>query len=249
MRQARAILVAAAATLPAAAQAQATDWTYTATVYGWFTGLNSTVETQFGDLEADLDFADIWDSLDMAFFGGFEARNGRWALVTDLIYSDLSSSEDTPFGVLFRRGEVETRMTLFSAYAAYAVVDRPGLRFDVAGGFRYNDVDIDVRLVGNQAATRSFSSSDSWVDPLVGFRVTADFTDRWYGTAFADVGGFGVDNASDLTWQAYAGVGYRFNDTWSVQGGYRTLSIDRDFDGRDVSLGLYGPVLGVQARF
>ena len=43
--------------------------------------------------------------------------------------------------------------------------------------------------------------------------------------------------------------GYRFNETWSMQAGYRHLSIDRTFDRADVTLEVSGPIIGVQASF
>lgn len=235
-----------AAAGPAAAQEQ---WDYTASVFGWFSGLKSEVATPFGSVEAELDFSDVWESLNTAFFGSFEARNGRWALITDLILADLSAEQDIPPGASFNSAEVDTRLTLLSAYAAYSVVDDPGFRVDLGAGLRYADADLDVLLRGAAAPTTRLSLSDSWVDPLIGARMRYDLSNAWFANAAADVGGFGIGEASDLTWQAYAGVGYRFNDTWSMQAGYRYLYIDKSFDGPDVTLELYGPMIGLQASF
>lgn len=231
------------------ATAQAPDWEVTASLSGWFSGLGSTVETRFGEVDAELDFADVWERLDMAFFGSLEARTGSWALITDLIFTDLSSEEDTPFGLAFRSAEVEAQLTLVSAYAAYSVMDTADLRLDLGGGFRYNDAGIDVVLAGNAAPSTSLSFSDRWLDPLIGARLHLDFSQDWFGTTFADIGGFGVHDAADLTWQGYAGIGYRVSEVWALQAGYRHLSIRRDFDGRDITLELGGPMLGVQASF
>jgi opacity protein-like surface antigen len=228
---------------------QETGWSYSATVYGWFSGLDSSVDTPVGEVETKLDFSDVWDKLDMAFFGSFEARHGRWGFIGDLIYSDLGSKEDTPFGTLFKEAEVQTALTLFTGYAVYRVSDTPQAQVDIGGGLRGNHLSIDVDLKGNLARDRSFSYSESWVDPVIAARVRVPFSERWFGAAFADLGGFGIGDSSDLTWQAFAGVGYRFNDTWSTQLGYRYLSIDKTLDGNDVELDLYGPLLGVTARF
>lgn len=231
------------------AMAQDTGWRTTASIYGWFSGLDSTVETQFGDIEADLDFSEVWDNLEFAVFGGFEARNGRLSLIADLVYADLKSTQDTPFGVLFSEAEVRVQTTLVSLYAAYDVANRPDLRVDLGGGLRYNNLDLEIDLDGNAVPDESSSSSVDWVDPLLAGRVLADLNEKWFVSAFADVGGFGIGDASDLTWQAYGGVGYRINETWALQAGYRYLSIDREFDGNDSTLAISGPILGVQAAF
>jgi hypothetical protein len=240
-----ALLVASAGPL----SAQHAGWSYTVAVSGWFTGLESDVDTRFGTIGTDLDFSDVWDKLNLALFGSFEARNGRWTLVADLVYSDLGSQENGPFGVIFRRAEVDARLALLSGYAVYAVVDEPGFRVEVGPALRYGTADIDVTLVGNIAPTQRFSLSDRWVDPLIAARTQRDIAGSWYATAVADVGGFGIGSASDITWQAYAGLGYRFNETWSVQAGYRTMTIERDIDGRDVTLGLDGIMVGTRLSF
>ncbi len=241
--------LALALVVPGTANAQQ-GWEYSLSVYGWFTALSSEVETRFGAVEADLDFGDIWDQLDIAAFASFQARNGRWALVTDLNYASLTAEEDTPRGLAFEDVDVDTRLSVFSALAAYSIVDRPDLRVDVAGGIRYYDLDIDVALNAAAAAgDRSASFGDSWIDPVVGARFHAPVSEAWFVDGFADVGGFGIGGASDLSWQIYAGVGYSFNETWALRGGYRYLSVDQEIQGRDTRLELYGPLLGVTARF
>jgi hypothetical protein len=235
----------------AAGQAQAqSEWEYALSAYGWFTGMSTELDTAFGTVEAELSFGDIFDQLDFAAFGTFEARNGRWALVTDLNYAKLSAENDTPVGIAFDSVTVDTRLTIVSALAAYAIIDRSDLRVELAGGLRYYDVSIDVDLTAALPIdNRSASFGDSWVDPVVGVRLRAPLSEDWFFNGFVDVGGFGLGDASDLSWQVYAGVGYNFNETWSIQGGYRHLSIDRNINGRDTRLELYGPLIGVTARF
>lgn len=46
--------------------------------------------------------------------------------------------------------------------------------------------------------------------------------ERWFLTGFADFGGSGADNQ---TWQAYGGLGYNFNDAWSMQVGWRHMDL------------------------
>jgi opacity protein-like surface antigen len=236
-----------ATTVPMSAQAQ--DWEYTATLSGWFSGIGTEVDTRFGTLETELSFADVWDNLDMAFFGSFEARQGRWSLIGDLVYADLGTERATPFGQAFRSAEVQVKATLLSGYATYNVLDTSVQKLDLGAGFRFNDVSVDVQLNGNLLPSTSQLSSDNWVDPLLAARFQHDFSDKWFAVGFADVGGFGIGDASNLTWQAYGGIGYRFNETWSAQAGYRYLSIDRDFGGRNITLDMSGPIIGVQATF
>jgi len=243
------VALAASFTLPAPAMAQE-NWDFTATAYGWFAGLSGTVETPVGDLEADVDFGDILESLDIAFLGAFEARKERLTLIADLQYFDLSSDVDAPTGAFFSGGETDTQTVLLSAYAAYALIDNSNVRFDVGGGLRYTYADIDTNLFGQDPASDvSVSVDGDYVDLLIAARLTGNFTDRLYGLAFADVGGFGIENSSDLTWQTAGAIGYRFSKTWSALGGYRHLSIHREFGPTDTTTVVSGPFLGFQASF
>ncbi len=89
-------------------EAQSTDWSYRATLYGWFSGLSTSIDTPRGSVSTELSFSDVVEDLDMAAFAAFEARNGNWGFIADLAYTDLSSSKDTPTGTLFSSGEVSS---------------------------------------------------------------------------------------------------------------------------------------------
>lgn len=119
--------------------------------------------------------------------------------------------------------------------------------FDILGGFRAVRADVDVRLSPGAFPGRTFDLGDNWVDPIVGGRVQVALNDRWSATAMADVGGSG--GGSDRTWQAVATVGYQINDRWSVRGGWRHISVEKEMSGRDVEFDMSGPVLGLTARF
>lgn len=228
------------------ARAEDSGWQYTATLSGWFAGLDTKVDTAFGPIETELSFGDVLDKLDLALFGSFEARNADWSVILDLIYADLGTQVSSPIGVSAR---IDTQLTLLSAYGAYRVVHSPSFSLDVGGGARWNNADLNINLQSSSVPPVSRAVSDSWLDALIAVRGRYNFSDNWYGTAFGDVGGFGIGESSSLTWQAYAGIGYRFNDVWSIQGGYRHLSIQRDFGARNVELDLSGPIIGVQATF
>jgi len=243
------LLAAVVLAAPGTAAAQG-EWNYSATLYGWFPGVKSTVETPFGEVEGEVDFEEILETLDLAFLGAIEARKGRVALVADLQFFDVGVEAEPPAGLQFSEAEIGSQMTLLSAYATYAVVDQTDLRIDVGGGLRYVDASIDTHLVGQGATPdASFNRDGGWTDPIVAARVRRQFNDRWHGVAYADVGGFGVEDSSDLTWQAFVGGGYRIDQTWSAVGGYRHLVIEREFRASPVTVEVSGPFLGFQASF
>lgn len=243
------VLFALAIAVPTPAFAQS-DGEVTTTFYGWFPGASTTVETPMGTVEAEADFDEIVETLDMAFFGAIDARSGRWSFSTDVLYADLENDVASPLGGMFSLAQVESQVTMVSAYAAYAVVDRRDTRLEFGGGIRYTRASIDTLLLGrSEAPNVSYTDDGRWTELILTVRLHHDYGKKWYGVAFGEVGGFGPGDSADLTWQAFGGLGYRINQSWSALGGYRHLSIEREFGAADIDAELSGPVLGLQTSF
>ena len=235
--------------LLAAGPTSAQDWTYEATLYGWVPAMDASVDTRFGELESSGSGSDALSALDMAFMGAFQARRGKWGLAADLLYTDLSNSQNTEFGLVFTDLEVDLKLTALSAYATYRVYETPAVAIDVGGGLRAFGMKIDTTLNSAAAAVsdRDLDVDTSWVDPLIVARVIAPFGDKWFGTAYADAGGYVTQDSS--TWQVVGTVGYRFNERWSTQLGYRYMNIEKEINDNDVSVDLYGPLVAVSISF
>lgn len=229
------------------AVAQTSGWTFALSPYVWMPGIGASVATEWGTVEVNKSSREVVSKLNVAFMGTFEARHGRWGLIADLFYADISHSRTTPLGLLFAQGRIDTLAKALSGYAAYRVEENERVTLDLMAGFRVNSVDLDLSLAPGLLAGQRIGVSGTWIDPLIGGRARLAITDRWFATAIADVGGFSV--AADLTWQAFASLGYQFNDRWSVQGGWRYVSIKKEIEGRIVETDFSGPLLGFTARF
>lgn len=234
--------------LVAAGPAAAQDWRYDASIYLWFPQTNVTVDTPLGTVEGELSISDALQDLDFAFMGAVEARNGPWGIIGDFVYFDISADDPTRRGALFSEVAVDTKLTLLSAYGMYRVLEDPTVSLDFGLGLRAVWTDVTTSFVGNLAQSRQFETDDNWVDPLIAARVKAEFNEDWYGALFLDGGGFGV--GSDSTYQVLATVGYRINENWAVQGGYRYMSIEKDAgDASDIDIDLSGPIIGAVYSF
>lgn len=241
-------LAAACLLVPIGATAQEfAGWTYAATLYAWLPAMANQIDTPLGTVDTDKSSSDAIADLDFAFMGSFEARKGKWGLIGDLIYSDISLEQSTPFGLLYSDATVDTKTSMFSGYAAYRVYDTPAVAIDLAGGFRVVSLDVDLALAANRApADRNFSESGTSVQPLVGARAIVPLGERWYATAYADYAGTG---SGDNSWQLFSSLGYRFNDNWSAQVAYRYLELRKDMGDLDTTVDLYGPVIGATYHF
>lgn len=227
------------------ALAQDSAWTYDLSMNLWFSATGVTADTPNGQVDAELSFSDAIQDLDFAFMGTAEARNGRWGLVSDLLYFNLTADGPTPDGVLFREVAAGTKITVLSALVAYRVHEDAAMAVDLAAGVRGFWTDIDTTFVGNVAQTEVLGQTKNWVDPIVAARVRMAFSDQWFGTVMMDAGGTGDTS----TWQALATVGYRLTENWALQGGYRYLEAEWDTDYGKSSLDFSGPIIGVTYRF
>lgn len=242
-----ATLLGFAVTAAFAAPASAADpWTFAVSPYVWLPGLSTSTETSRGTIDIDKSTGDTISALDFAFMGAAEARNGRWGLILDLVYADLSAETGTPFGKLWSDAKVETKLMATTVYAGYRVAETERGSLDLLAGGRFYSLDLTLSLEPGRLAGRSESLDDDWADPVFGARARYKFNDQWFATALVDAGGFG---GSDQSWQAFGSVGYQFNERWSAQGGWRYLDIQREINGQDVSIGLNGPLAGITYRF
>jgi opacity protein-like surface antigen len=237
------VLLASAAS---AASAEDLDWKYGLTAYFWLTNTGISAETPTGEtVDAKLSFSDALKDLDFAFSAIFEARKGKWSLLTDGAYFKLSPTNSTP-GPLTESVTVQTQATIISGYAAYRVFEAPSFAVDLAGGFRWANLDSDVSTSGGTIGDTKFNSSDNWADPVIGVRLSTQISEKVSAILFADYGGFSGDST---TWQTLVSVDYALNDRWTLLGGYRYMEFNRQIDGRDFSMDQSGVLLGVTYNF
>lgn len=241
-----ALLATACALVASTAFAQDADWNYSLTTYLWTTKTGVSAETPTGEtVDAELSFSDALKDLEFAFMGTFEARKGKWSLFTDGMYFRLSPTNRTP-GPLVDEVAVKTQMTVVSGYAAYRAYEDASFAVDLAGGFRWADMDTDVTTRGGILGSTAFNSGDNWIDPVIGIRLSTQMSDKVSAALFADYGGFSNDST---TWQTAVTVGFALNDRWTLRGGYRYMEFDREINGRDFSLDQSGLLLGATYNF
>jgi opacity protein-like surface antigen len=246
MKTAIAIATAACVLLASAASAEDLHWKYSLTAYIWATDIGISAETPTGEtVEAELSFSDALKDLDFAFSAIFEARKGKWSLFTDGSYIKLSPTNSTP-GPLTESVTDQTQATVISGYAAYRAFEHPSFAVDLAGGFRWANLDSDISTSGGTIGDTEFNSSDAWVDPLIGVRLSTQISKKVSATLFADYGGF---SSESTTWQTLVSVDYALNHHWTLLGGYRYMEFDREIDGRDFSMDQSGLVLGATYNF
>ena len=222
-------------------------WSFAVAAYLWAAGIEGDI-AQFGLPTVDIDasFSDIFDYLDFAAMASAEIRYDRFGLFTDLMYVKLSGASAS-LGILSDRIEVDTETLVFTAAPEYRLLDRPRGSLDAMVGGRVWSVDTEISFQGGDLDGTDVSDGETWIDPLIGVKGRYDITDKFFLTSWGMIGGFGV--SSDFMWDAWGGVGYEINDTFSAVLGYRGTGVDFEDDGFVYDVIQHGPVLGGIIRF
>ncbi|MEZ5313945.1 MAG: hypothetical protein R2862_10000 [Thermoanaerobaculia bacterium] len=226
------------------APAAADGWKSEVAAYLVAAGLSGRASA--GPIVADVDmsFSDILDNLQFGGMAAFSTTDGRWVWMADAVVANVGTTERGEGGAL--RADLDSDTTILEG--DFGVQLTRG--FTVFGGARYVDLASKI-AVGSGNQTLRASSSESWVDPVVGFRWSTTGNDRWAFWIRGDVGGFGV--GSEKSWNAVAALSFRLTERVRLGAGYRALDIEYEHgSGADrfvYDTRMEGPVAGSSFSF
>lgn len=221
-------------------------WHFRVAPYGWVSAIDGDVGIGHLSSPVDVSMSDTLDSLDMTYMGLVEASYGKWSFGVDLIYGKLSQDIGGG-GHLFDSFRFEQKQWLITPMVSYRAVETDRYHMDVFAGARFTVIEVELTGRFARGGEETVSRDTDWVDPIIGVRGQADLSDKWFFRYYGDIGGFGVN--SDLTWQAFAGIGYKVTDNVNVALGYRGLGVDYSDGPLTLDTVTHGPVIGLEVHF
>lgn len=221
-------------------------WTFAVSSYFWGAGMSGNVG-QFGlpAVHLESDFGDILKDLDFAFMAIGEARNDRFSIFGDVMYTKISTGSGTPLGIAAASVDLtsETFAGLFGA--GYSILQDERGNLDLVAGARVWHASSELSFTGGLLDGVSRSDAATWVDAMTGFRGRYFLADSVYLSGWGLIGA----GQADLDWDVAATLGYQFNDRISAVAGYRALGVDYSKDGFVFDVVQQGPILGMVVRF
>jgi len=237
---------------------------------------NGDITVRDIEVPYDYSLGDILESLTFAFYGRFEAWKGPWAFVFDGYYFNTVESDSQnipaaalPPGVLPPEitqipleGTAETAFLKLDFAGAYRFgdgnlanalstaeteFDLGPFVFDAIAGLRLYSFSNDIELSTPLGFERDFSSSNTFVEPMIGGRARWNFADNLAAIAAANISGFGI--GTDISVEGYAGVDWLFSGNTSLTATYRLTYIDYSEGSSGFNLFQHGPAIGVKFRF
>ncbi len=263
---------AALAPTIASAQTQAAGmpdgkWQVSASIYGYLPTIGGS--TTFPGLpgnpssSASLDAGTIIDNLKMVFMGSLDVHNGQWGLWNDVMYLNLGNSKSgfRDFAINGQPASVSAGMSLDFKGTVWAIAGEyrlptgnPAYTVDLLAGARMLDMKTTLgysfggTIGSGPVAGRSGSVavSETYWDGIVGAKGSYAFGEnrQWFMPYYVDVG----TGATKLTWQAAAGVGYKFG--WGeLSAMWRYLDYAMKSGDRVQDLNFNGPLVAATFRF
>ena len=192
------------------------DVQYRIMPYLWTAGMDVEIGRPGMTTQADVEFSDYLDFIDMGAAFVFEARGDQWSIGTDVLWVQLGNDFEVPTGTV----DLKIDELLIEVVGGY----RPSGWENVwiVGGIRYLelDTDIDFAVIGRR------SSSQDFADPFIGLSWQPR-RGNWEYLLEADIGG-GID--ADFSWSVSLAGAYHFNDRYAASFGYRFIDIDFEDD-------------------
>ena len=232
------------------------EWEYSiAPFYLWAKNIEGASSIGGNATPLNLDFKDdILENLDAAFAFHFEARKEKLILFAEYNYAKLDPSSTLGLGPIEIKASVDYQDTMWELGGMYEFSNSGSTQWDVLGGLRYMEQEIDLRLSGGAGLgllPDKISAGDDWWHFFGGLRVTTTLTKRWRFRARAD---YGYQDSKNKGTHALAFADYRFRDWGSFFAGYRYL--DTDYDNEESGASQYGsnisqqgPILGFNFYF
>ncbi len=228
-------------------------WEYSvAPMYLWGKNIDGISTLAGMDAPLELDFKDdILENLDAAFSIHFEARQGDLTLFAEYNYGKLDPSSEANIGPVTINTDIEFRDVMGELGVAYAFYDSGPTRWEVLGGVRQFDQELDVEIDGPDILPEKISGGDDWWHGFGGFRVQRKVSERWTFVGRADIG---YKNSNNKAGQVTGFFDYRFRGWGSAFVGYRYLDTDYDNrksgpDGYGFDAKQQGPIIGLNLYF
>ena len=229
---------------PAEAAANPKPWAATLELYG-FVPIRTTGSTTVKGFTADTDLwlGDLIPLIQMTASARGSLEQGRFGLLADLSYNRIGDelSRTTPRGLLTGKAAVTTNLGIYDIALRYrlgareSAVASPGSWTVIPyAGVRIVDaaLGVEAQLQGNGPfglqLQRQGELSHTWVQPLLGTQATVFLSPRLRAFGRADIGGFGLGGAQDLSGNAQLGLGYAVGNSTDLNVSWRYMGLGYD---------------------
>lgn len=217
-----------------------TGWAGTVELYGFLPWVNSTTTVRGFEADTTLNPSEILSKLESVASARASLEYGRIGLLTDISYTQLGAQKSTTTrrGLFTGSADVTAINGIYDLALRYrfgpreAATGTPGaVTLIPYAGIRLMQAQlgVDAELRGNGPfgiqLQRQGEVSRTWAQPLLGTQASVFLAPRLRAFARADVSGFGLAGAEDLTGNAQLGLGYAVGNSTMIDVSWRYLGM------------------------
>ena len=133
-------------------------WSFIIEPYLWGLGVDGTVGLKRFDTHVDYNPVTVVKHLDWGIMAEGEVRKGKWGILGDGFFAQLSASGDPP-GPLYNNANIKLQQGMVELALAYRIIDDRRGFVDIYAGARYNYFGIDVDASIDQAGVQEVSDA------------------------------------------------------------------------------------------
>ena len=257
LRRMRAVLLTAlalAAAVPtgdarAEGSASTPGWSFSLTPYLWVAGISGTMSTRRSAIPAQdvsAGFGDVLSHLNaIPIMGAMEVRYDRWGVTADLMAISVKAGIPTS-NLLYSGGSARLTQVIGSAIGTYRVVRTQDQILDLGVGMRAFSLSSKITLNPGLLPAFERTPAASWVAGVAAVRYHIDLTPTWGVSLYGDIGSAG---SSNLTWQVFGTVDYKWSESTSLRFGYRHLHFEYQGNKLGQKMSMSGPIIGATMWF
>ena len=216
--------------------------------------------TDVGGAQLRQSFKDVYSLTNFGFQLVASAMYHNWILTADGTYADLGSGD----GGSLLRLDLDVKQTILDVRLGYLMLNRVdhedqsgvvrGWNLELNAGAKYwrNHVTLDYAFTPGDRPPLiedRLETVQAWWDAMIGARARIVLSRTVLLGLYASGGGFGIGNASELSWDFLYTNTFKVSRRISVTAGFRFFAyryVEGEGDSQlETGVSVYGPLLGV----
>lgn len=218
-------------------------WRFTITPYAMIPTLSGNIKTSGGG-NIDLPTGNAESDWDFSVPLALDLGKGRWGVGLEFFYLGYSGEAGLDDGAIIDQNlNFDVTLTHTKAFAYYRALENEKHVLDFYAGANVITLKFETEFSG--LFNGSSDSSNTWVDPVIGFRYHYNINDKWQIFSRGELGA----GDSSITWDAMLGIDYILSDHWAFGAGYRSMGLDFSSSEGDYDIQLNGPLISASYTF
>ncbi len=224
----------------ASSDADLTDnkWHVYSTGYLWIPGIHGTVGVRGFEASMHVTAGEIFSNFRGGFVGVFIPTYNRFSAPIDIMWMRLKDSKAIPFAPAYSV-QALLNQAIITPKVSYLLVNNPKVKIYGTAGPRIWHVGTTLNL-SPTILGKSLYNGTTWVDFVMGGRFSLPLGSK----ASVDILGDAGEGGATLDYQVAGFVNYQFKPKWSLQGGWRYLTVHYGNNGNLTNASIQGIVFG-----